>query len=104
MAKKGETKVKEEELLEEAVEEKTEEKKPDPKEYFAAYEAASGRAKEAEDAFKEAQREKSQAVEDIYETFGAGPFVYKGNKLTIGRRGETYFFKGETTEGALVVD
>lgn len=99
MAKKGEVKdVAKAETAEET------EKKPDPKEYFANYAAAAGRAEEAEAAFKEAQREKSQAVEDIFETFGPGPFVYKGNKLTIGRRGETYFFKGETIEGALVVD
>lgn len=64
---------------------------------FETYAEALAQVEIAKGSLEEAMRDKSQSIEDIFETVGKGPFDYKGNKLTIMKRGETYFFKGEGT-------
>ena len=45
--------------------------------------------------------ELSEAISEIYNSLGKGPFEYKGKVVTIRKRGETYFFvegKSEVTK------
>lgn len=78
-----------------------EEKKPElsktaKKQLFDAADKAGKEEADAERVLKAAQAKKSGVIKKIYEALGKGPFKWKGEVLTITKRGETYFFRGRT--------
>lgn len=53
----------------------------------------------------EANKNRSNVVEDIHKQLGKGPFTYKGDYLgKIVVRGDTHFFRGKSDAGVIKVD
>ena len=75
---------------------KPELKKGEKKNLFDAADKAGKEEAQAERVLKDAQTKKSVAIKKIYDALGKGPFKWKGEVLTITKRGETYFFRGRT--------
>lgn len=68
---------------------------------YDAVDAAFESAKSKVDAFSQ---KRQAAVRDIYEQVGAGPFTRKGRKVRISKRGEVYFFRGESDADTIEID
>jgi hypothetical protein len=39
--------------------------------------------------------QKSALAQEVYNSMGTGPFQWKGERLLVMKRGDTYFFRGE---------
>lgn len=75
------------------------------KEALASYKAADDEVKKAKDLLDEANRKRSQAVENILNKLGKGPFEYKGEQLgKIVQRGDTYFFRIPSDQNVMKID
>lgn len=54
---------------------------------------------------EEANKNRSDVVEEIHNNLGKGPFTYKGDYLgKIVVRGNTHFFRGKSDDGVIKVD
>jgi hypothetical protein len=79
----------------------TEEKKPlsaaETKALFEAVDTCSDEVAQLEKLLEEARAKKSDAIKNIAVQLGSnGPFEWKGRELTITKRGDTYYFRGES--------
>jgi len=64
---------------------------------FEAYEKHDAEVKAAEAKVKTATDKRSEVVKSISEKVGKGPFKWKGEELSISKRGEKFFFRGRGT-------
>lgn len=62
---------------------------------FETYEAHLKKVANAEALLEEAKIELSVAVQTIVQRCGTGPYIWRGEKLTPGRREDRFFFKRE---------
>lgn len=61
---------------------------------FEKYDVANAELVEHEQHVDAAKQARSEAVKEIYEKVGKGPFNWNGQTLTIAQRGDSYFFRG----------
>jgi nucleoid-associated protein YgaU len=64
---------------------------------FEAYEKHDAEVKAAEAKVNTATAKRSEVVKLISEKVGKGPFKWKGEELSISKRGEKFFFRGRGT-------
>lgn len=64
---------------------------------FEAYEKHDAEIKAAEAKVNSATVKRSEVVKQISEKVGKGPFKWKGEELSISKRGEKFFFRGRGT-------
>lgn len=65
-------------------------------EMFGNYDSLSAQESKLQAELDKIKAAKSDAVQEIADAMGSGPFEWKGQKLTIMKRGTTFFFKGES--------
>jgi len=71
---------------------------------LTAYEEADTKVQNIKDSLDKANRDRSDAVKQIHQHLGSGPFYFKNKYLgKIVIRGETYFFRGKNEEGTIKV-
>lgn len=70
--------------------------KAEKKALFAAYEKADAawQAKKAE--LEKLDIARRDAVKEIFDLLGKGPFGYKGDTLIVVKRGDAYYFRGKS--------
>jgi hypothetical protein len=74
--------------------------KAEVKALFEAYEKASSECDVAEKALEDLKAKKALTVQAISEGTGShGPFSWKGQELTISKRGDSWYFRGKTQRG-----
>ena len=64
---------------------------------FEAYEKHDAEVKAAEAKVKTATDKRSEVVKQISDKVGKGPFKWKGEELSVSKRGEKFFFRGRGT-------
>jgi hypothetical protein len=80
----------------EGTEEQTDTLTPEQaKDLFTRYDMTTGQCRELEELVKQKSYECSELVKEISEKLGRGPFEWKGSRLLVMRRGETFFFRTE---------
>lgn len=71
--------------------------KEDKTKLFEQYEKHDADVKAAEAKVNAATVKRSEIVKQISEKVGKGPFKWKGEELSISKRGEKFFFRGRGT-------
>jgi hypothetical protein len=77
----------------------TEEQKAERKALFDAFRGANEEVVEAETLLEQARTKRSDAIKDIHEKFGPGPYRIDGQLLRTAARNGTYFFRSVQIDG-----
>lgn len=70
--------------------------KAEKKALFAAYEKADEAWQKSKAEAEKYATTRSKAVQEIHDKLGKGPFGYKGDTLTVIKRGDAYYFRGKS--------
>lgn len=77
----------------------TEEQKAERKTLFDAFRKADDEVQEMENLLEGARTKRSEAIKEIHEKFGPGPYRINGQLLRTAARNGTYFFRTVQIDG-----